>query len=86
MLAGCASEQTAKSSEQAPDKLVVYSDGTMKFKKRRLPEKDVVIYPDGFGGERAAVKMRVPLHPDFYRDSIIVERKPQLEKVSIDNK
>lgn len=56
------------------DKLFVYSDGSMKFNDRFVSVKNVVIYPDGFGGERAAVKMNVPLHPDFYRDSIHVVR------------
>lgn len=40
-----------------------------------MPDQDVVIYEDGFGGERAAVRIRMePLHPDFFRDTIIVER------------
>jgi len=56
------------------DKLFVYSDGSMMFNDRFVSVKNVVIYPDGFGGERAAVKMIVPLHPDFYRDSIRVVR------------
>ncbi len=66
--------------------LTVYPDGSMVFNERTMNEEDVIIYPDGRGGERAAVKMRVPLYrrnrsavdqsPYFYRDTIIVERKP----------
>ena len=37
-------------------------------------EDEVVIYNDGRGGERAAIKVRVPIHSDFYRDSIVVVR------------
>ena len=54
--------------------LLVYQDGRMEFNSRFLDDKDVVIYADGRGGERAAIKVRVPLHPDFYRDSIVVVR------------
>jgi len=47
----------------------------MKLMDRLLPAEDVVIYPDGYGGEKAAVKVRLdPLHPSFYRDSIRVNR------------
>ena len=56
------------------DVLYVYDDGSMKLNDRFIDPDNVVIYPDGFGGERAALKMRVPLHPDYYRDTIIVER------------
>ena len=56
------------------DRLIVYADGRMEFNSRFVNEDDVVIYHDGRGGERAAIKMRVPLHPDFYRDSILVVR------------
>jgi len=41
-----------------------------------------VIYDDGYGGERAAIKLLVPLsryksqnHSEYYRDTIIVDRK-----------
>ena len=57
-----------------PNTLLVYEDGRMEFNSRFIDEKDVVIYADGRGGERAAIKVRVPIHPDFYRDSIIVVR------------
>ncbi len=33
-----------------------------------------VIYEDGRGGELAAIKIRVLIHPDFYRNSIVVVR------------
>jgi hypothetical protein len=51
----------------------------MEFRNRKLPGEDVIIYPDGSGGERAAVKVYDPLHPDYYRDSIRVERKTEPE-------
>lgn len=56
------------------DILYVYDDGRMRLNDRYVDPGDVVIYRDGYGGERAALKMRVPLHPDYYRDTIIVER------------
>lgn len=59
-----------------PDVLRIHGDGRMEMKGRPVPEKEVVIYPDGRGGERAAVIVRNPIHPDFYRDTIIVERLP----------
>jgi len=33
-----------------------------------------MFYPDGFSGERAAIKISIYLMPDFYRDSIRVWR------------
>ena len=58
-----------------PDKtLLIYEDGRMEFNSRFVNEDDVVIYDDGRGGERAAIKVRVPIHSDFYRDSILVVR------------
>ncbi len=54
--------------------LYVYKDGRLQYKSRFLNEDDVVIYSDGRGGEKAAVKVRVPVHSDFYRDSIVVVR------------
>ena len=55
-------------SSVSDDRLIIYADGRMEFNSRFVNEDDVVIYHDGRGGERAAIKMRVPLHPDFYRD------------------
>jgi hypothetical protein len=54
--------------------LLVYEDGRMEFNSRFINDDDVVIYNAGIRGERAAIKVRVPLHSDFYRDSIIVVR------------
>ncbi|MBL1142655.1 MAG: hypothetical protein HND53_11540 [Proteobacteria bacterium] len=59
---------------QSPETLYVYEDGKMKLDSRYVDSKDVVIYPDGRGGEKAAIKVHFPLHSDFYRDSIIVVR------------
>jgi len=69
-----------KMAVKEKETLVVYPDGKMELNNRGMNEEDVVIYPDGRGGERAAVKVRVPLHPDFYRDTIIVDRKPVAEE------
>jgi|GEM_PF-4392733 len=58
----------------------------MKFRGHPIPKKDVVIYEDGDGGEKAAVRIRVkPLHPDFFRDSIVVERVPVEHKMKDTN-
>ena len=46
----------------------------MEFRNRKYARENVIIYPDGTGVERAAVKMYVPLHPDYYRNSIVVVR------------
>ena len=72
---GCTTKVvTSDSHLKAPEILTIYNDGSIKYKGRFVNKNDVVIYPDGFGGERAAVKVRVPLHPDFYRDTIHVRR------------
>ena len=57
-----------------PEALYVYEDGRIEYNSRFVNKDDVVIYSDGRGGEKAAIKVRVPIHPDFYRDSIIVVR------------
>jgi len=76
VLGGCTAPATVKSGATEPEKLTVYADGTMEFRNRRLDAGDVVIYDDGRGGERAAVKISLePLHPPFYRDSIVVVRE-----------
>jgi hypothetical protein len=73
-LAGC----LAHAPIEKPEKLIVYSDGSMEFRNKPIPERDVIIYPDGYGGEKAAVRIRMePLHPDFFRDTIVVERKEE---------
>ena len=75
-LGGCASQAPVKSAAKEPDQLFIYEDGTMEFKNRKMDPKEVVIYNDGRGGEKAAVKLSLePLHPAFYRDSIVVVRK-----------
>jgi hypothetical protein len=69
-------------AERDQDILHIYPDGKMVFNGRVMNEEDVVIYDDGSGGERAAVKLLVPLnryqsqpYTEYYRDTIIVERK-----------
>ena len=80
LASGCAGVAVPeRAAVKEKETLIIYPDGTMEFKNRGMDEKDVVIYPDGRGGERAAVKMSVPLHPDFYRDTIIVERLPSTD-------
>jgi hypothetical protein len=61
-------------SSDSRDTLFVYEDGRMEFNSRFVNDEDVVIYQNGRGGEQAAIKVRVPIHPDFYRDSITVVR------------
>ena len=72
----CSTSETtvAKSHEKKKEVLVIYTDGTMMLNGRIMNEKDVVIYPDGYGGERAAVRVFAPLHPDYFRDTIPVDR------------
>ena len=74
---GCSLIPEKKPVEKPPEKLTVNTDGSMEFRNRKLPGGDVIIYPDGNGGEKAAVKVYDPLHPDYYRDSIRVERKTE---------
>ena len=74
---GCTStsvKSNVLASDQSSNTLVVYADGRMELNSRFVNKEDVVIYADGRGGERAAIKVRVPIHSDFYRDSIIVVR------------
>ena len=74
-IAACASQAPVKQTQKEPEILTIQSDGTMVFNQRTLNEEDVVIYPDGFGGERAAIKVYVPYKSDFYRDTIRVQRE-----------
>jgi len=84
LMTSCAtSSQPITVAERDQDILHIYPDGKMVFNGRVMNEEDVVIYDDGRGGERAAVKLLVPLsryqsqpYSEFYRDTIIVERKP----------
>ena len=73
---GCTHSPSVASAPGGPEKLVIHPDGSMVFRDRPISGNDVVIYRDGYGGEKAAVRIRMePLHPDFFRDTIIVERK-----------
>lgn len=75
LLAGCSTLPEADKGPAGPETLTIHPDGSMRLMGRLIPEEDVVIYEDGFGGEKAAVKVRMePLHPPFYRDSIVVKR------------
>lgn len=88
LLGGCVSEPAVKTGNKEPDILIIHENGDMEFKNRLLDREDVVIYPDGFGGEKAAVKIKSlePLHPAFYRDSIIVQRRsPDLTEITANN-
>ena len=81
ILSGCNSNPVITKNADEPEKLYIYEDGRMEFRDRAINKEDVVIYPDGFGGERAAVKLSLePLHPPFYRDTIVVVRKNNEEK------
>ncbi|MBF8269640.1 MAG: hypothetical protein HW386_1349 [Gammaproteobacteria bacterium] len=73
-LAGCNKTAELRSESKVPEILQIHADGKMVFNDRIMPLEDVIIYPDGFGGEKAAVKLYTPYHRPFYRDSIIVER------------
>jgi hypothetical protein len=74
-IAACTSQSSVRQAQTDPEILTVQSDGTMVFNERTVNEKDVVIYPDGYGGERAAIRVYVPLKPDFFRDTIRVHRE-----------
>lgn len=74
--AGCVNTADHRQAAAGPETLIVHTDGRMEYRNRLMPDDDVIIYEDGLGGERAAVRVRVePLHPDFFRDSIAVERR-----------
>ncbi len=87
LMTSCAtSSQPVAVAEKNQDILHIYPDGRMVFDGRVMNEEDVVIYDDGRGGERAAVKLLVPLnryqsqpYTEYYRDTIIVERKEIVE-------
>lgn len=79
VLTGCTSNLINESEESLANTskdnvLYIYQDGKIKFRERLLNQEDVIIYNDGRGGEKAAIKMRVPRYPDYYRDSIVVVR------------
>lgn len=79
LFSGCSILPQQKPVEKKQEKLTVNTDGSMEFRNRKVPQGDVIIYPDGTGGERAAVKVYDPMHPDYYRDSIRVERKADID-------
>ena len=62
------------------DRLYIQPNGQMQLNQLPVDAEDVVIYPDGRGGERAAVKVRTEVHPPFYRDTIAVIREPPPEQ------
>ena len=81
LMASCAATNQPVAEKNDLDILHIYPDGTMVLEGRTINEEDVVIYDDGRGGERAAIKLRAPLsryktqdHSEFYRDTIIVDR------------
>ena len=81
ILAGaCGNPSTVVDKSNASEVLTIYPDGTMEYRNRIMNEDEVVIYSDGTGGERAAVRVWTPLRPRvrednvFYRDTIIVDR------------
>ena len=77
-LTGCLAAPAVKqlAADNGPDTLLIHEDGSMKLNDKPIPHQDVVIYEDGRGGERAAVRVRMePLHPDFFRDTIVVVRE-----------
>jgi len=79
MLTACSFMPEEKGVDE-PEILTIYPDGSMKLMGRPVPPEDVVIYPDGYGGEKAAIKSGLdPLHPPFYRDTIIVDRVEEEE-------
>lgn len=75
LLAGCVQVHVHEAGNNKPDVLRIDADGNMSLNGRSVSEEDIVIYPDGSGGERAAIKMRVPVRSDYYRDTIVVERE-----------
>ncbi len=74
-MAACAPNRQAVISEEDNDEvLYILPDSTMEFRGRVMDSKDVVIYQSGRGGERAAVKLDLPLYNHAWRDTIDVER------------
>ena len=67
-------DKSYSTDAKKPEILYIFPDGRYEFQGRTMNEEDVVIYKDGRGGERAAVKLLIPRHPDVYRDTITVER------------
>lgn len=75
IIASCSTGQTTNIPHaKEKEVLIIYPDGKMMLNGRIMSKRDVVIYSDGRGGERAAVRVYVPIHPDFFRDTIPVQR------------
>ena len=72
MAAGCMQKMHEPQLTSNDKALYIYEDGQMVFRSRTVHQNDVYLYNDGLGGERAAIKVRSPLHPDFYRDSSVI--------------
>lgn len=77
LVTGCVSDPSISLEDDLlPEILTVREDGSMWFRERPIPDRDVIIYSDGARGEKAAVRIRMePLHPDFFRDTIVVVRE-----------
>ena len=78
VLSGCMATPAVRQqvAQKPPDILRVQEDGSMRFNDRPIPSDDVIIYGNGEVGERAAVRIRMePLHPDFFRDTVVVVRE-----------
>lgn len=80
--AGCSTAPTRETPSAGVhrDRLYIRSNGQMQLNHLPIDAEDVVIYPDGRGGERAAVKVRTEVHPPFYRDTISVLREAPPEQ------
>ena len=83
----CGGQTNLVDKNNTPEVLTIYPDGTMKYRDRVMNEEEVIIYSDGKGGEKAAVRVWNPLQPPsrkdskYYRDTIVVERiKPGAEE------
>ena len=77
LVSACVSDPPVSQQDALlPEILTVREDGSMWFRERPIPERDVIFYMDGTRGEKAALRIRMePLHPDFFRDTIIVVRE-----------
>ena len=79
MLAGCTAAQPRDAAYTSPPQkkvLTVHADGKMLYRDRLVSPDDVIMYEDGRGGLRAAVRVRTePVRPDFFADGIVVEHR-----------
>ena len=74
LMAGCNHTDQLRADVKEKEILTIHDDGRMVLNDRPVSSKDVIIYSDGKGLEKAAVKIYIPYHPPYFRDSIIVER------------